>query len=318
MSLQIRRGTNSSRLSANPPLGLGEIAYTTDTKQIYVGNGIDQGGEPIIRLGTGLAWADAQCTTIIATGAALQVSADPTPSLGGNLSLNSHTINGTGNINITGSVLANGIGCSALVTDTISTTDTNLNGLEIFTKHDNGLDLCVYNGNRLAQTTMLPGDNLGQVAFKSYNGTDYNSVSVGLNASLDATATVTDNLPKSLFRIFVGAGGSNAAIASFNHTGVFSAPTFSAGDGSAANPSLTFTTDGSVDSGFFHPGDGVICASTDGIERVRIDNGGMRVSGFMKVADVAGNLPNPPEAGMIVLDGSTFKGYNGSAWVNLN
>lgn len=36
------------------------------------------------------------------------------------------------------------------------------------------------------------------------------------------------------------------------------------------------------------------------------------------VPQVNGNLPNPPEAGMIVLDGTTFKGYNGSAWVNLN
>lgn len=88
-------------------------------------------------------------------------------------------------------------------------------------------------------------------------------------------------------------------------------------DGTASEPSITFTTDGSVDSGFFHPGDGVICASTDGTERVRIDNGGMRVAGFMKVADIDGSLPDPAEAGMIVLDGTTFKGYNGSAWVTL-
>jgi hypothetical protein len=38
----------------------------------------------------------------------------------------------------------------------------------------------------------------------------------------------------------------------------------------------------------------------------------------LKVSNVAGTLPSSPQAGMIVLDGTTFKGYNGSAWVNLN
>lgn len=104
MSLRIRRGTDAQR--ATTPLDMGELVYTTDTKQLYVGNGIDAGGSPIIRLGTGLAWADVQCTTIIATGAALQVSADATPSLGGNLGLASYNITGNGNINITGSITA--------------------------------------------------------------------------------------------------------------------------------------------------------------------------------------------------------------------
>lgn len=90
------------------------------------------------------------------------------------------------------------------------------------------------------------------------------------------------------------------------------------GDGTASNPSIVFGTDGSIDTGIFHPQDGVVCVSSNGTEALRIDNGGARVNGFMKVANVNGNLPNPPEAGMIVLDGTTFKGYNGSAWVNLN
>jgi hypothetical protein len=90
------------------------------------------------------------------------------------------------------------------------------------------------------------------------------------------------------------------------------------GDGTATNPSLVFATDGSVDTGLFHPGDGVVCVSSNGQEKLRVDGGGVRVEGFMKVAQVGGNLPNPPEAGMIVLDGTTFKGYNGFSWVNLN
>ena len=89
-------------------------------------------------------------------------------------------------------------------------------------------------------------------------------------------------------------------------------------DGTAADPSIAFTTDGGVDTGFSHPGDGIIVVSTNATETARFDSGGFRSVGFIKVKDFAGNLPNPPEAGMIVLDGTTFKGYNGSAWVNLN
>jgi hypothetical protein len=90
------------------------------------------------------------------------------------------------------------------------------------------------------------------------------------------------------------------------------------GDGTATNPSLVFGTDGSVDTGLFHPADGVVCVSSNGQEKLRVDSGGARVNGFMKVANVNGNLPNPPEIGMIVFDGATFKGYNGAAWVNLS
>ena len=89
-------------------------------------------------------------------------------------------------------------------------------------------------------------------------------------------------------------------------------------DGSASTPSIAFSSDGGVDTGFSHPGDGIIVVSTNATETARFDSGGFRSVGFVKVKDFAGNLPNPPEAGMIVLDGTTFKGYNGSAWVNLN
>lgn len=88
-------------------------------------------------------------------------------------------------------------------------------------------------------------------------------------------------------------------------------------DGTAGDPSIAFTTDGGIDTGFSHPGDGIIVVSSNATEVARFDGGGIRSSGFIKVADVAGTLPSPAEAGMIVLDGSTFKGYNGSTWVTL-
>lgn len=90
------------------------------------------------------------------------------------------------------------------------------------------------------------------------------------------------------------------------------------GDGTAINPSIVFDTDGSQDTGIYHSGDGIVCVSANGNEKLRVDTGGARVNGFMKVAECNGNLPNPPEAGMIVLDNGVFKGYTGSIWVNLH
>ena len=88
MALQVRRGTNAERLGITPLAG--ELVYTTDTKQLYVGDGATAGG-----------------ITSIA-GTIDSVLADTTPQLGGDLDLNSHNITGTGNINITGTITATG------------------------------------------------------------------------------------------------------------------------------------------------------------------------------------------------------------------
>ena len=88
MALQVRRGTNAERLGITPLAG--ELVYTTDTKQLYVGDGATAGG----------------ITSI--SGTINSVLADTTPQLGGDLDLNSHNITGTGNINITGTITATG------------------------------------------------------------------------------------------------------------------------------------------------------------------------------------------------------------------
>jgi hypothetical protein len=88
MALQVRRGTNTERLGITPLAG--ELVYTTDTKQLYVGDGSTAGG----------------ITSI--SGTIDSVLADTTPQLGGDLDLNSHNITGTGNINITGTITATG------------------------------------------------------------------------------------------------------------------------------------------------------------------------------------------------------------------
>ena len=261
------------------------------------------------------------------------VSADLSPTLGGNLVLNSRNITGTGNINISGDIQATGdltisgdvsVGAGSTLTSEsilsngVYTLTGTANGFGVYTNVGNGLDLNTYRGPNSAPTALLPGDAIGNFTLKGFDGTVYN-LAGAISAQFDATATVTDVYPKSTVSIFAGAGGENVVIASFNGTnGVFTAPRFSVGDGTAANPSIVFTTDTGSDTGIFHPADGILCISTDSTERVRVDNGGMRVEGFMKVKNVNGTLPASPEAGMIVLDGATFKGYDGSAWVNLN
>jgi hypothetical protein len=47
MSLQIRRGTENQRTSMPLALAQGELAYTTDTKRLFVGDGATIGGTPV-------------------------------------------------------------------------------------------------------------------------------------------------------------------------------------------------------------------------------------------------------------------------------
>ena len=88
MALQIRRGTNAERLTITPAEG--ELIYTTDTKQLYVGDGSTVGGTK----------ADTGITSILE---------DTTPQLGGPLDLNSQNITGVGNIQTSGNITTSGI-----------------------------------------------------------------------------------------------------------------------------------------------------------------------------------------------------------------
>ena len=284
------------------------------------------------------------------------IVADTSPQLGGDLDLNSSDITGAGNINITGditgvgNVTVSGIFDNSVLTidnDTITSESSILTfgasttpiGFIINSSAD--IDGCDFRsvtspsagpniafsavrGSIVSPTVVTVGDTVGQIRFQGYQNTPVGFTQANL-VTINSVLTVAGDgdtiLPRGKLQFLVanGPNPANAATAEFDKDGVFSAPRFSAGDGTASVPSIVFTTDGSTDSGFFHPGDGVVCVSTDGTERVRIDNGGMRVEGFMKVKDLgAGALPNPPEAGMIVLQGGTFQGYNGTAWVNLS
>jgi hypothetical protein len=243
-----------------------------------------------------------------------------TTGLGANLPLNGRSITGFGNIGFAGNLTTLGnitAGSTtvdgALIVYSRESAYTQLNSLATNTQF---LEMQVSNGTFAAPTAVISQDILGGMLLRGYTGSAFErAVVVGGQAD---GAPVAGGVPGKFIVYTTNAAGTGVSILSFDKNGKLTVPSVSVGDGTATNPSIVFSTDGSVDTGFFHPADGVVCVSTNGIEKVRVDNGGMRVEGFMKVKNVAGTLPSPPEAGMIVLDGTTFKGYNGSAWVDLN
>lgn len=270
--------------------------------------------------------------------------------LGGALGLNGHDISGTGNISVTGNLSASGTITAASLGGNLSLNGYTLNGLgsiniggvlTAVTYANTSMTLGSPNVQPLAVKSITSGGGIPEITLKTSKGTLASPTNTapldflggykveGLYSGTfkfgsaiitqwESDADLTDTNPKSKLYFLTGDNASGYNQASLDGTGMFTVPTLSVGDGTSTNPSIVFSTDGSMDTGFYHPGDGIICAATDSVERVRIDDGGMRVNGFMKVADCGGTLPSPPEAGMIVLDSGTFKGYTGSAWVNLN
>lgn len=245
MSLRIRRGTDAQR--ATTPLDMGELVYTTDTKQLYVGNGIDAGGNPIIRLGTGLAWADAQCTTIIATGAALQVSADATPSLGGNLTLNGKNITGTGNINITGNITIptnaninattirpNAAGSPLSVYSNVSPAVQGI-GITNGTNIPSRIETWASKGTVDAPTNTVASDVLTAWITRGYNNGNYIISSI-ISSSWSSSATFGTSFPGSVITLSAGNNAGNISSATFDGiTKTFYAPVIKTGSYATAS-----------------------------------------------------------------------------------
>lgn len=131
MPLQIRRGTDDERTSV--VFANGEIVYTTDTQQLYVGDGSTPGGNvvsggtsgatalselsdvflPITPTdGQALVWDNANSywrSGTITSGGLNEIVEDLTPQLGGGLDLNGQSIYGNGNITITGNINASSV-----------------------------------------------------------------------------------------------------------------------------------------------------------------------------------------------------------------
>jgi hypothetical protein len=99
MALRLRRGTNAERLTV--VFAEGELIYTTDTKQLYIGDGSTQGG--ILVSSTDIT--------------PFRVEDDENPRLGGDLDLNTYRLQGIGDIDITGSINADVVNGGLFVGD---------------------------------------------------------------------------------------------------------------------------------------------------------------------------------------------------------
>ena len=102
MALKLKRGTEAERLVYTPQTG--ELIYTIDNKQIFVGDGITPGGNPASGGGV-VAGLSVPPTDPFYSEAQL---APNDPFLDGDLHLRGHDIIGTGNIDITGDITLSG------------------------------------------------------------------------------------------------------------------------------------------------------------------------------------------------------------------
>jgi hypothetical protein len=159
--------------------------------------------------------------------------------LGANLTLNSYNITGNGNIAISGSgsftstlnsntsVTAPIItATSTLNADNVHTSDTNPSGFEIYALVGQSLDLNTYKGTSASPTSTVAGEVVGNIAIKGLNSTGDYVVAGALSAQWHASATLSDEFPKSTLRIYAGGGGGAVKELSFNYAGVVKAPVF--------------------------------------------------------------------------------------------
>ena len=158
MALQLRRGTNAER--AAETFAVGELIYTTDTKQIYVGDGSTQGGVLV------------------------SSSAGSSPaSLTQNLSLNGFNISGTGNISATAFV-GDGSGLTGIAS-----------GAGVEEGQEYAIDI---QGNvRGDDTTVLVDAALGRVSADHYgDGSNLTGITLNQLTNVDTTGVTTDSVLK--------------------------------------------------------------------------------------------------------------------------
>lgn len=158
MALQLRRGTNAER--AAETFAVGELIYTTDTKQIYVGDGSTQGGVLV------------------------SSSAGSSPaSLTQNLSLNGFNISGTGNISATAFV-GDGSGLTGIAS-----------GAGVEEGQEYAIDI---QGNvRGDDTTVLVDAALGRVSADHYgDGSNLTGITLNQLTNVDTTGVTTNSILK--------------------------------------------------------------------------------------------------------------------------
>ena len=358
MSLRIRRGTEAQRTALT--FDLGEVVYTTDTKKLYIGDGVTVGGTNVLAnmAGTGVTYNSTTqqldfsangittnnisegnnnkyftnqraqdafgslLTNGVQTGLSItydavnhalnvavndiaSVSQDPAPSLGGNLTLNSRNIIGTGNINITGSITSSGTITTTATTASTSTTtgalivgggagvagNLNVGGTVATNSISGGLNVIGVSANT---TTPLSITGIG-------DGTYTNTVFMSLRVAKGTIATPTTTAANDVLGGYniLGYNGSTYKAAAF-----LGATWDSTAVLTDVYPASIVTLQGS--------GGGSIQ------NKAILDAAGRWNAPRLKVTSYAtGSYPTSPQAGEVIFDSTTkhFMGHNGTAWV---
>jgi Major tropism determinant N-terminal domain len=119
MSLQIRRGTAAQLANIVPASG--ELIFTTDTQQLYVGNGVQVGGLPVAYTGNGVITASGFYTTGVVSAAGNIITSSNIVTTGTTISSNIATtgiISATGNITTAGNIVTTGTTISSNIATT--------------------------------------------------------------------------------------------------------------------------------------------------------------------------------------------------------
>lgn len=347
MSLRIRRGTEAQRTGAT--FDLGEVAWTTDTNKLYVGDGVNLGGKNILATsaGTGLVWnATTQRLDFNGSGTGIvSVQADANPSLGGNLNLNNRSITGTGNINITGTITAT----QFIGADVQSDTTPSLGGtLELNNNNITGTGNISINGNvtgnkitvntassstfggvstasvfearrgtLLSPTTVLTGDILSTITFTAYDASSTYSALAAIYAGVSYNTIGTYATPGQINFAIKDDNGALQTHVIILSNGILSSIALQTRGVTTTVKDTFITKAGSAPILY-----GAITFDTTLGRLQTYDSKGwaniLTASQPIEAANYAtGSYPSIPVKGMIIFDSTLnkFYGYNGSSWV---
>jgi len=164
MSLQIRRGTSAQLANITPVIG--ELIYTTDTNQVYVGDGTTSGGIPVAVGGGG-------------NLSGVNVIASANVSAGGNVS--------AGNVSASGSIVGNSlaVGTSVSAGGNVRGANFNTNGNITATGNVFG-GAFIGNGSQL--TGIVSSYSNANVASYMASG---NSLSISITGNISAVGNIT-------------------------------------------------------------------------------------------------------------------------------